>query len=128
VPTGELEHSLDGDATEAPALEVTADLDQERAEHVRAALVEAPRDRAVDSRGQVVDASVPTDGKRTCASEELLRLVDEVELELGPLLGEAAPVAIEDVALLVVLAESVVGALKSPLGQVGPLRDRDDLH
>ena len=47
---GEFEHPLDGHATEAVALGIIRNLDQQRTEHVRAALVEAARDGAVDAR------------------------------------------------------------------------------
>ena len=62
------------------------------------------------------------------ATEDLIGLADEVELELGPLLGQAAPVAVKYVAVLVVLTQRVVRPLTCPLGQVWPLRDRYDVH
>ena len=128
MPAGKLKHRLDGDGAQAAPLEIARDHDHERAEDVRPALVEATRDRSVDPRGQVLDAPTPAHGNRARAGQDLIVDAHKVELELGLLLGQAAPVAIEHVAVVVVLGQDIAGPLPGPLGEVGPLGDGHSLH
>jgi hypothetical protein len=55
-------------------------------------------------------------------------VVDEIELKLGPLLGEAAPVDVEHVPVVVVLGQRVASPLPARAEQVGTLGDRHDVH
>ena len=52
--------------------------------------------------------------------------VSDVELEVGQLLGQPGPVAVEDVPVVVVFRERVLRGLPGGLGEVGPLPDRVD--
>jgi len=83
-------------------LKVAGHYDDERAKDVGALLVEAACDRAVDAGGKVLHGAVPADGDAARSGEDLFA-VHEMELELGQLVGQAAPVAVEDVSVVVVL-------------------------
>ena len=87
--------------------------------------VEPPRNGTVDPRGQVVQRPVPTHRNRSCAREDLVLVVDEVELVIGKLLGQARPVAVEHVTVVVVLGQHVLRPLPGGVGEVGTLADRD---
>jgi len=52
-------------------------------------------------------------------------VVDEVELVIGKLLGQARPVAVEHVTVVVVLGQHVLRPLPGGVGEVGTLADRD---
>jgi hypothetical protein len=88
------------------ALPARRNRDQKGAEDVGAAFVEAAGDRAVDARRQIVDAAVPANRDGPRARDELVAL-DEVELEVRQLLRQPRPVPVEDVAVVVVLGQSV---------------------
>jgi hypothetical protein len=49
-----------------------------------------------------------------------------VELELRQLVGQPRPVAVEDVAVVVVFGENVARRLPRRLRQIGPVGDRVD--
>ena len=98
------------------------DHDHERAEDVRAALVEAARDRAADPGRQVLDGAVPAQRDRPRPRKDLVA-VDDVELEVGQLLGQPRPVAVEDVPVVVVVRERILGRFPGGLGELGALPD-----
>ena len=89
VTAREVAHRFHRDCAQAPALEIARHHDHERAERVRAALVEAARDRTVDARGQIADGPVPAQREGAGAGEDLVLFADEVELKLRALFGEA---------------------------------------
>src|SRR5436190_20329962 len=51
-----------------------------------------------------------------------------MELELGPFLNQPTPIAVEDIAMVVVLREGVAGPLRRGIGELGVLCNRRDLH
>jgi len=120
VAPRDLDHRLECDAADARSLVCPRNGDQERAQDVGAALIEAARDRSVNSRRQAFHSSVPAHRDRSRAFDQLVA-VEHVELEIGSFLGQATPVAIEHVAVVVVLRQGVVRQVPRLLGQVGPL-------
>src|SRR3954468_3470460 len=96
MATRDVAHCPHRHGAHASTLEVARHDDHERAEHVRAALVEAAGDRAVDSRREVLGRAVPAQRDGTRPREDLVVVADEVELEVRPLLGQARPVLVED--------------------------------
>ena len=55
-------------------------------------------------------------------------VIDQVKLELGPFLRQPAPVDVEHVAVVVVLAKRILGQLPRRLGQLGALGDAHSSH
>jgi hypothetical protein len=51
-----------------------------------------------------------------------------VELKLGPLLRQATPVDVKDIAVVVVLGKGILGQLPRRLGQLGALSDGHSFH
>jgi hypothetical protein len=122
------EHRLERGRAEPTPLEAARDHDHERAEDVRAALVEAAGDGAVDAGGETLDRAVPAHGDRAGPRENLAAVADEVELEVGPLVVQPPPVAVEDVAVVVVLGQDVACELPGGIGEIGALADGEGLH
>ena len=125
---GDVAHCTDGGCAQAAALEVARHHDHERTEGVRTAFVEAARDRTVDPRGQIVDRAVPAKRDGSGTRKDLAVVVEEVELELGALVGQPAPVDVENVAVVVVLGQRVARSLPRWADEVGPLGDCRCLH
>jgi hypothetical protein len=96
--------------------------DQHRAQDVRALLLEAALDGAVDSRRQILDRALPADRDRARPRDDLVPL-EQVELEVRALFGQAAPVAVQDVAVVVVLGELVARRVPGGLDEIRPLPD-----
>jgi len=127
VGAPDVRHRLQRGCAEAASLQPPGDLDHHRAQRVPAAFVDAAHDRVVDPVREVVERPVPANREAPRAGEDL-PVVDQVELELGELLGEPAPVLVQHVAVVVVRGERVVGRLPRGLGEVGPFCDREDVH
>ena len=88
---GEIAHRLQRGGAEPATLNIARNDDQQGAEDVGVALVEAARDRSVDTGGQITDGAVPAQRDRVCTGEDLAAVAEKVELKVGPLLGEAVP-------------------------------------
>jgi hypothetical protein len=135
VPDRELAHPVEHGLAEALPLVRRGDLDGQRRERVRGAArraePEGVLDEPVDAGRQSRHRAVPGARDRMALREHDVGLVVvEGELEIGELLVEAAPVFVEDVAVLVVLGPDARDLLVRALPQVGPLgaRDRAEGH
>jgi hypothetical protein len=128
MSSGEIPHRPESDRADPATLHIARHGNQERAKDVGVALVEAAHDRAVDARREIIERAIPAQRDRVDTSEDLFPWAEEVELEVGPLLGKTAPMDGEDIAVVVVLAEQVAGALPTGDDQVGTLGDRRTLH
>jgi hypothetical protein len=67
-------------------------------------------------------------GRDRARPRHRLVAVEHVELEVRQFLGQPTPIAVEGVAVVVVLGKSVLRELPRPLDHVRPLADGDDLH
>jgi hypothetical protein len=85
MPPGELAHRLHRHTAQATALEPSRDRGDQRAQHGRLRLLESARNRPVDPRRKIFGRTIPANWNRLASSEDLTLLVDQMELEVGPL-------------------------------------------
>jgi hypothetical protein len=83
-------------------LDVARHHDHQCPQRVRSCLIEAAGDRVVDPHRQVVDAAIPAQRDRPGPRDEIT-VGKQVKLEIGSLLRQPSPVAIQNIAVVVVL-------------------------